>query len=173
MGARKSQCEGIEAKMADLLLAPATVSAETRSHLETCAPCREELDSLRATLAALDAWEAPEPSPFFDGKLRARIRAEREAAPVGMLERLRARWHLGSLQIRPVMAGALAVVLAAGGGTAFWLEHDGSRRPVRQESATVRDLQSYDWNAQVFQQLNALDSDEDAGGANGAPSNAD
>jgi hypothetical protein len=37
---------------------------------------------------------------------------------------------------------------------------------VAQTSATVRDLQSYDGNAQLFQQLNALDGDEDSGASN-------
>jgi hypothetical protein len=45
------------------------------------------------------------------------------------------------------------------GGTALWLQHGVFRAP--QDSATVRDLQSLDGNAQVFQQLSALDSDED------------
>jgi hypothetical protein len=171
MSARKSACEGMEAKLADLLLDAASVSAETRSHAEHCVRCREELRSLRATMAALDTWQAPEPSPFFDTRLRAQLRAEREAAPAGLLSRLRAAWRLGGLHLKPVAAGALGLVLAAGGGTAYWMQHDS--RPRVQESATVRDLQSFDWNAQVFQQLNALDSDEDNGGANGAASTAD
>ena len=60
--------------------------------------------------------------------------------------------------MRPVAAGALAMMLAVGGGTFALLDH-GTAAP--QTSATVRDLQSYDGNAQLFQQLNALDGDED------------
>jgi hypothetical protein len=51
-----------------------------------------------------------------------------------------------------------------GGGTFALLNHEVA--PAPQTSATVRDLQSYDGNAQLFQQLNALDGDEDSG--NGA-----
>ncbi len=164
-------CRQMESKLADLLLAdkldPATVEAEAKEHLAACPACRTELAGLRATMHALDAWKAPEPSPFFDGKLRARLRAEREAAPAGFLERLRTRLLFGNAHLRPIAAGALAVVLAVGGGSTFWLEHNASSSHI-QESATVRDLQSLDGNAQVFQQLSALDSDEDNGSSSSA-----
>lgn len=156
------ECREVKARLADLLFEPATVSAELKAHVDRCADCRTELGELRATMQLLNAWEAPEPSPFFDAKLRGRLRREREAPPAGLWERLRARLLYGSnLHLRPVAAGALALLLAAGGGTAFWVEHSTSRV---QESATVRDLQSLDGNAQVFQQLNALDSDDDDAG---------
>lgn len=157
-------CRKMESKLADLLFDPSSVDPGTRAHVEACSACQAELSELKATMAAMDAWAAPEPSPFFDGKLRARLRAEQQAAPAGWLERMRARLLYGSnLHLRPVAAGALAVVLAAGGGSAFWLEHNDAARV--QESATVRDLQSLDGNAQVFQQLSALDNDADDSGA--------
>jgi len=78
------------------------------------------------------------------------------------LERAKA-WLLFSsnLQVRQLAAASLAAVLAIGGGTFALLDHQDV--PVAQASATVRDLQSYDGNAQLFQQLNALDGDEDSG----------
>jgi hypothetical protein len=155
-------CRKMEDQIAELLLDPASASAETRQHVEGCTDCRAEFAELQATMLALDTWEAPEPSPFFDSKLRARLREEKAAAPAGFVERLRARLRFTSnLSLRPVAAGILATVLAVSGGAALWLQH-GMFRPA-QESATVRDLQSLDGNAQVFQQLNALDSDEDDG----------
>ncbi len=155
-------CRVVRAQLADLLLDPASVGSELRAHVEACADCRNELRELQATMQLLDGWEAPEPSPFFDAKLRGQLRRERDRAPAGLWERMRTRMLYGSnLHLRPVAAGALAALLAVGGGTAFWVEHSPSRV---QESATVRDLQSLDGNAQVFQQLNALDSDEDNGG---------
>ena len=38
-------------------------NAAARSHIESCAECHEEFDSLEATFALLDTWKAPEPSP--------------------------------------------------------------------------------------------------------------
>ena len=155
-------CRKMESQLAELLLDPASASAETRRHVEGCADCRAELAELQATMLALDTWEAPEPSPFFDSKLRVRVRAEKAAAPAGFFERLRARLLFSSnLNLRPAAAGILATLLAVGGGAALWLQH-GMFQPA-QESATVRDLQSLDGNAQVFQQLSALDSDDDDG----------
>lgn len=149
-------------RLSDLLLDPASASAEDRQHLEACADCRTELAELERTMRALDSWTAPEPSPFFETKLRARLREERAAPPAGFLERWRTRLLFSSnLHPRPLVAGVLTAILTVGGGTALWLEH-GIAPPV-QESATVRDLQSLDGNAQVFQQLSALDSDEDDG----------
>ena len=63
--------------------------------------------------------------------------------------------------MRQLAAGAMATVLVIGGGTFALLENQPVA--VAQTSATVRDLQSYDGNAQLFQQLNALDGDEDNG----------
>ncbi len=157
------ECREVKAQLADLLLDPAAVSAQVRAHVDGCADCRSELESLKRTMQLLESWEAPEPSPFFDAKLRGRLRRERENPPAGWWEVLRMRMKYGSnLHLRPLAAGALAALLAVGGGTAFWVEHSPAKV---QESATVRDLQSLDGNAQVFQQLNALDSDDDSGSA--------
>lgn len=156
------ECQEVKAHFADLLLDPAAVSSQLRAHVDSCAGCRTELEDLRDTMELLNVWEAPEPTPFFDAKLRGRLRREREAPPAGFFERMRARLlYSSNLQMRPVAAGALALLLLIGGGTTFWVEHNAA--PV-QQSATVRDLQSLDGNAQVFQQLNALDSDEDDAG---------
>jgi hypothetical protein len=113
-------------------------------------------------LKLLDEWQAPEPSAFFDAKLYARLRSEQATAPATWLERAKA-WLLYSsnLQVRQLAAASLVAALAIGGGTFALLGHQDV--PVAQASATVRDLQSYDGNAQLFQQLNALDGDEDNG----------
>jgi hypothetical protein len=135
---------------------------EARKHIAECADCAAELAGLESTWKLLGEWQAPEPSAFFDAKLYARLRVEQTKAPAGFFERAKA-WLLYSsnLHMRPVAAGALATVLVIGGGT-FALLDNQSTPPV-QTSATVRDLQSYDGNAQMFQQLNALDGDEDSG----------
>jgi hypothetical protein len=90
------------------------------------------------------------------------LRTEQTTAPASFFERAKA-WLLYSsnLQMRQIGAGALATVLVVGGGT-FALVGYQQQAPSPQTSATVRDLQSYDGNAQLFQQLNALDGDEDS-----------
>jgi hypothetical protein len=142
--------------------------AETRNHVKQCAECERELASLQATMSALDGWEAPEPSPYFNARMSALLRAEREAEPAGFFERLKARFLYGSsLQLRPVMAAALVLVVLIGGGTYAGFM---SVAPPAHASATVRDLQSLDENSQVFQQLNALDQQDDED--NGQPADS-
>jgi hypothetical protein len=157
-------CTKMKNNLAELVFESRPLPEETRKHIAECAECGAELAELQATWKLLDQWQAPEPSAFFDAKLYAKLRTEQSTAPASFFERAKA-WLLYSsnLQMRPIAAGALATVLVIGGGTFALLDHQPS--PVPQTSATVRDLQSYDGNAQLFQQLNALDGDEDNSGA--------
>jgi anti-sigma factor RsiW len=157
-------CPEIKNNLAELVYESRPLPDEMRNHLAKCAGCTAELAEMEATWKLLDEWQAPEPSAFFDAKLYARLRTEQATAPASLFERAKA-WLLYStnLQMRPVAAGALAMMLAVGGGTFALLDHETA---APQTSATVRDLQSYDGNAQLFQQLNALDGDEDNGASN-------
>jgi hypothetical protein len=109
-------------------------------------------------MSLLDADVAPEPSPYFLGKLEARMREEREAAPAGWLERLRARFAYGpSLHARPLAAMALTIFLLLGG--AGYLGVTSLEKPAPQagpEAAVVHDLQLMDSNAQLLDQLESL-----------------
>jgi len=77
------------------------------AHVSQCPSCTQELESLRKTMALMDAWEAPEPSPYFLTRLRAHVKEEREKAPA------KASWF--AWLRRPILALSLTVVLAAGG----------------------------------------------------------
>ncbi len=160
-------CREVKASLPDLLLAPKQAPAEVRAHVESCAECGKELKELEATMALMDAWEAPEVSPYFDTRMGVLLREEREAAPAGWLERMRARLQFGNhISMRPLMAGAMALVVAAGVGTYVGLDGFSTHRttPTVQASPVIKDLQSMDDNAQMFQQLSALDQqDADSG----------
>lgn len=153
-------CRNIEAKLPDLLLDPESVSAEVRAHVASCADCGRELKELETTMASLDAWEAPEVSPYFDGRMAARLREAQEAEPAGWLERLRARLLFGnSMHLRPLAAAALALAMAVGGGLYVGISGN-QAKPVQSQSPVIRDLQSLDENQQVFQQLNQMDQQD-------------
>src|SRR5438874_6373816 len=111
-------CRDCKSALPDLLLDPASPSnSAARAHVDSCAECRAELISLKATFALLDEWKAPEPSPYFDQKLAVRLREEMAAPPAGWFERLRSRLLFNTgRQFRPAFAGALAVALLVGGG---------------------------------------------------------
>ncbi len=155
-------CPEMNRSLVTLLLESRPLPDAAQKHAAECSQCAAELADMERTWKLLDEWQAPEPSPFFDAKLYARLREEKENAPASLFERARAwLFYSSNLQLRPIAAGALATVLAVCGGTFALLDHEPA--PAPQTSATVRDLQSYDGNAQLFQQLNALDGDENSG----------
>ena len=154
--ASSTECRACQAALPDLLFSsssPATLAAQ--QHLLSCEACHEELASLQATSSLLDAWQAPEPSAWFDQRLHARLREAQAAEPEGFLERLRSRLLFSSdRQLRPVLAGGLALLLAIGGGTvALTAYHD---HTAPQASATVQDLQILDRNDQALQTMDQL-----------------
>jgi len=159
-------CRKIQSNMATLLFEPESVPAEVRGHVDSCADCSKELQELRATMNLLDDWGAPEPTPYFDARMAALLREEKEAPPAGFLERLKSRLLFGSnVHLRPIAAGALALLIAIGGGTYAGFYAGGNHPQPAQASATVRDLQSLDGNAVVFQQLDSLDQPDDDSGS--------
>jgi hypothetical protein len=158
----KTNCAGMEAELAGMLLDPGPASAKVQAHVAQCEHCQGELEELRATMQMLDAWKAPAPSPYFLTRLGARMREEREAAPAGWLAgtfaRLRATVAYGpGLHVRPLAAVALTVMLLVGGGTYLgvtdWMQ---PVQPAAQNAAVVHDLQTLDSNAQVLDQMEAL-----------------
>jgi predicted anti-sigma-YlaC factor YlaD len=164
-------CRKVKANLVDLLLDPEAVPVEVRSHLEECEACRQELASLKSTMSLMDDWESPEPSPYFDSRLTARLREEQRAEPAGFLERMQARFLFGSnISFRPLAAGALALLLIIGGGTYAGLTISHPTASV-QASPTLKDLQSLDENSQVFQQLTSLDQNDQSDNGNGSADN--
>jgi hypothetical protein len=164
----KQKCNGMDSKLADLLLDPNAVPAKVKAHVEECAGCREELAELAGTMALLDTWEAPEPSPYFLSRLDARMREERQAAPEGWFARLRDRLTYGpSMHVRPLAAMALAVMLLVGGGTYMGVnDMNGFSTPgatASAQPAVVHDLQTLDNNAQLLDQMEAMSTPSDSG----------
>ena len=164
-----TECKAVEAAMPDLLFDPSVAPEAARIHVAACVACRAELSSLARTMELLDTWQAPEPSPYWQARMGVRLREE-QAQPArgwaGLRERIRTRLWLSNHALRPAAAGAaaLALLIAAGGGA--WLDVSANHAaPTAQASNTVRDLQSLNENAQVFQQMSALDGPDSSQGA--------
>jgi predicted anti-sigma-YlaC factor YlaD len=161
----KKNCTGMDSKLADLLLDPERVPAKVQAHVAECDGCRGVFEELRATMALLDTWTAPEPSPYFLSKLDARMREEREAAPAGWLATklagLRASFAYGTgPHVRPLAAMALAIVLLVGGGTYMGVSNlDQTTQPTGPD-AVVHDLQTLDNNAQLLDQMEAMSNSD-------------
>src|SRR5438034_11424422 len=76
-------------------------SAGVETPLDSCAECAGEVEAFRQTMSLLDEWRAPEPSPYFDVRLRARLREELQKQASGFLQWLR----------RPALAISFAVLM--------------------------------------------------------------
>ena len=160
----KNQCAGMDGKLADMLLEPEKAPAKVQAHVAECDRCRKELAELRATLALLDTWEVPEPSPYFMTRFDARLREAREAEPAGWIARLRARFAYGpAMHVRPLAAMALTVLMLLGGGTYLGVTDWNQPGQPGGQAAVVHDLQTLDSNAQLLDQMEALSTTNDNG----------
>lgn len=149
-------CEKLRPELMEAVLSgPETLSAEAQEHVRSCAACANELASFGETMALLDEWQTPEPSPYFNSRLMARVREEAAAPAPGWLAWLR----------RPVLAVAAAALIALGAGL---LEFDhfnqeretvatGAVHVVSAPGTAVGDLQYLDKNADLFSEFDALD----------------
>lgn len=166
-------CRDCQSVLPDLLLdQTAPSNAAAREHVQSCAACQQEFVSLEATLALLDDWKAPEPSPYFDQKLAVRLREEQALAPAGWFERLRSRLLFNTgRQFRPAITGALGLVLLVAGGAVANIANFSHHNEVK-VSAAVTDLQILDKNDQALQTMDQLlqeDSSGDDGSAKSSP----
>jgi hypothetical protein len=144
------KCDEIKEMMLDVAAGAGEATPAMNDHLRGCADCAGKLAGMRQTMAVLDEWQAPEPSPYFDTRLAARMREER-AKPE------RSAWL--SWFRAPALAGALALVLLMAGGVK-WFRAPGPlppRVPQAQLGTAVGDLQVLDKNADLYANFDVLD----------------
>jgi hypothetical protein len=151
------KCEEILELMPDLASGLIEASPETKGHVEGCSACAGKLAEFRQTMALLDEWQAPEPSPYFDVRLQARLREEMAKPQAGFMAWFR----------RPVLAAALTVLMAVGVG--LFLNGGGHYRPAdnivadndpavpAEPGTAVSDLQSLDKNHDLYSDFELLD----------------
>ena len=166
METNKNTCTGMEERLADLLLDPSAVPENVTTHVAGCDHCRRQLEELRATMALLDSWEAPEPNPFFMTRFQVRLEEERKGARAGwaarLVERVRARILYGpQLHARPLAAMALTVLLVVGGGAYLGVTNWEQTAAPTDKTAVVGDLQTLDNNAQLLDQLENISGSAD------------
>jgi len=155
----KLNCNTMQSKLPDVLFETDEMNAEVAAHLAECSACGEQLAELRATMSLMDGWEAPEPNPYFLTRFNARFEEERQAAPAGWFERVKARFTYGPrTMFAPVAAMVMTVVLLVGGGTYIGMnmDSDGPDVEATSQTAVVHDLQTMDNNAQLLDQLESL-----------------
>jgi anti-sigma factor RsiW len=155
-GNRVMKCEEIKEVMPDLASGLMEVTPEINDHLAGCGACAGKMKEFQQTMALLDEWKAPEPSPYFDVRLQARLREEMAKPQAGWLAWFR----------RPVLAAALTVLIGVGVGV-FFTKGSGIYGPgnkVVAESGqgaepgtAVSDLQALEKNHDLYSDFDLLD----------------
>jgi len=150
------KCEEIREVMPDLASGLMAMTPEIGGHLADCGACAGKMEEFRRTMALLDEWKAPEPSPYFDVRLQARLREEMAKPQAGW-----ATWFR-----RPVLAAALTVLMGIGVGL-FFTKGSGIYSPgnnvvadseVQAEPGTaVSDLQALEKNHDLYSDFDLLD----------------
>src|SRR5271165_7447778 len=147
------KCEEIRERMPDVAAGLSQPTAEEGQHLASCAACAEQLKAMSATMALLDEWQAPEPSPYFDVRLRARLREE-AARPM-------ASWWQQWIR-KPMLAVSLALLMVMGitlfHSDARWNSTaEGPRAMAAEPGTAVGDLQALDKNHDLYSDFEILD----------------
>jgi predicted anti-sigma-YlaC factor YlaD len=147
------KCNEIREQLPDLAAGLVAGEPEVNEHLHSCAECAGTFAEFQKTMALLDEWQAPEPTPYFDTRLQARLREEMAKKPSPWLAWLR----------RPALAASLAAVVAVG-AVMFRLEENKARHnpgPIASVSAdpgtAVGDLQALDNNQDIYADSDLMD----------------
>ena len=157
-------CRNISEQLPDVALGTTPAPPEVEAHLAECHECAGTLQALRSTMNLLDEWKAPEPSPFWDVRMQARLREEQQRVSTGWLQWLR----------RPALsvAAAFSLVIGIGLYQAGRFMRDSEIPPtppiahiIAPTGTAVADLQYLDNHSdllQNFDALDVLDGDDDA-----------
>ncbi len=134
---------------------------EVENHIASCAACAAHLREFQKTMALLDEWQAPEPSPYFDTCFEARLREEMSRPAAGWLGWLRRpAWAMSAAGV--VLAGALAVGIGMGGRSYIYVSETMPTQPPSlslpvQPGTAVGDLQALQRNDELYADFDVLD----------------
>ena len=149
-------CNQIRELMPDLAAGLSATTPQVETHLAGCAECAEKLAGMQQTMALLDEWQSPEPSPYFDVRLQARLREEKaSAANRGWLQWIR----------KPALTAALTILMVAGVTLIKNDQPSGDSNVASIHSANVMaapgtavgDLEALDSNHDIFTDFDVLD----------------
>jgi anti-sigma factor RsiW len=138
-----------------------TLHPEVNQHIASCNQCATHLRELQKTMALLDEWQAPEPSPYFDTRLLARAREEMARPAAAWLNWLpRPAWAMSISLAAVIFAGVLVVGIL---NKSYFIETEAiATKPPSlslpvQPGTAVGDLQALDRNDDLYADFDVLD----------------
>jgi hypothetical protein len=156
------ECKEIHELLPDLAAGLEARTPEVETHMTSCEACTAKLHEFQQTMALLDEWQAPEPSPYFDTRLQARLREEMARPPARWYERL-----THSALLRPAWVMSMAAVLFAaaigiGNRSYFSQTETIATKPPSlglpvQPGTAVGDLQALEKNDDLYADFDVLD----------------
>jgi anti-sigma factor RsiW len=152
-------CDQVRELLPDVAAGMNAGANDVETHIASCSACAAKLQGFRQTMRLLDEWQAPEPSPYFDTRLGARLRAEIARPPAGWLHWLRRPAWIASFAAL-IVAGAAVVgnrdILFPGNEQELVI-----RVPVpsvpSQPGTAVSDLMALEKNNELFADFDVLD----------------
>ena len=152
------KCNEIRDVMPDLAAGLTRATPAVKAHLDSCAECAGKLEAFRNTMNLMDEWQAPEPSPYFDVRMRARLREESAKQSAGWMRWLR----------KPVLAASFALVMVV--GVSLVRMNSGERgnntvsplvavgpQAQAEPGTAVGDLQALEKNQNLYSDFDVLD----------------
>ena len=152
-------CTQVRELLPDLAAGMDKGTQDVQTHIASCSTCAAKLQGFRQTMALLDQWQAPDPGPYFDTRLGARLREEMARPAAGWLQWVR----------RPALALSLAALLVAGGLAIVNRDALFPGEPERlaivipvpgvptQPGTAVSDLQALEKNDDLYADFDVLD----------------
>jgi anti-sigma factor RsiW len=156
-------CNQLRELLPDLVLSAGTDAStpqpEVEKHIASCAGCAAHLREFQKTMALLDEWQAPEPSPYFDTRMQARLREEMARPAAGWFHSMRSpAWAMSLAAV--VFAAALAIGI--GNKSYFSAPETIATNPPSpglpvQPGTAVGDLQALEKNDALYADFDVLD----------------
>jgi anti-sigma factor RsiW len=153
----KRTCNETRELMPDLAAGLTTVTPEVKAHLDSCAECAGRLEALRQTMTLLDEWQAPEPSTYFDVRLRARLREESAKPSAGWLRWLRKPGLAASFALLLVVSATLVRMNSGERGSTTTSSPAVETQAQAEPGTAVGDLQALEKNQNLYSDFDVLD----------------
>jgi hypothetical protein len=156
-------CDQIRELLPELILGAGIEAAtpEVAGHIVSCNNCASAVREFQKTMALLDEWQAPEPSPYFDTRLQARMREEMSRPQAARFNWLRHPAWVASLAT-VLVAGALGLGIVVNQKSYLFQTESMSTKPPSlglpvQPGTAVGDLQALDRNDDLYADFDTLD----------------